>query len=74
MYKINHFIFRTINLKAFSKNKSSYSENPVYFIFISSISWYTENSIIVNKAIVVNAIRETEKPTKKERIKIILKR
>lgn len=61
--------------KGISKTKNTYLEKSLstsYSYFIH-VSWYTENSIIVNKAIVVNAIRETE-TNKKERIKIIFKR
>ena len=58
----------------FQKIKSylekSLSTSYSYFIHVS---WYTENSIIVNKAIVVNAIRETEKPTKKKELKQFFK-
>lgn len=47
---------------AFKQEKVSYLEKSLstsYSYFIQ-VSWYTENSIIVNKAIVVNAIKETE--------------
>lgn len=66
---------KQLNIKVFQEKKSylekSLSTSYSYFIHVS---WYTENSIMVNKAIVVNAIRETEKSNKKnnKRIKTIL--
>ena len=57
--------------KGISKTKNTYLEKSLStsYLYFIHVSWYTENSIIVNKAIVVNAIRETEKPTKKKELK-----
>lgn len=64
-----------LNSKVFQEKsylEKSLSTSYSYFIHVS---WYTENSIMVNKAIVVNAIRETEKSKKKEKqLKQFLKR